>query len=200
MKKIQRSICLLAAFVMAQGALADDPSETIGYPFRAIQAQLDRLDARTQALEASAPSSDIEGRTYCSMLELTVMRGKSIDETEELQTHIIRRTATFSGGTFTGAYISNVLNNQTDVGVVEHPAGQIIDPLLATYMQTGSKLDVTFAQGPAATWYVSKDGSLIHGTKIEHLVVGGGRATVGFLRSWTLLETDPLDTCNTEVQ
>ena len=185
---------------MAQGALADDPSETNGNPFQAIQAQLDNLDARTQALEASAPSSDIEGRTYCSMLELTVMRGKSFDETEELQTHIIRRTARFSGGTFTGAYISNVLNNQTDVGVVENPAGQIIDPLLATYVQTGSKLDVTFAQGPAATWYVSKDGSLIHGTKIEHLVVGGGRATVGFLRSWTLLETDPLDTCNTEVQ
>lgn len=200
MKKIQRSICLLAAFAMAQGALADDPSETNGNPFQAIQAQLDNLDARTQALEASAPSSDVEGRTYCSMLELTVMRGKSFDETEELQTNIVRRTATFSGGTFTGAYISNVLNNQTDVGVVENPPGAIIDPLLATYVQTGSKLDVTFAQGPAATWYVSKDGSLIHGTKIEHSVFAGGLVTVGFLRSWTLMETDPLDTCNTEVQ
>ena len=198
MKKIRQLVCLVAASLVTQSAVADPLQDNVQTPFGQLQAQLDALEARTQVLEESAPSADVEGRTYCSMLELGVARGKSFDATEELQTNIVRRKATFSGGSFSGAYISNVLNNQTDDGVVEHAPGTIIDPLLATYVQTGSKLDITFAAGPTATWYVSKDGSLIYGTKIEHGVFAGGLVTVGFVRSWTLIETGPLDTCDGE--
>ena len=198
MRKIRQIVCLVAASLVTQSAVADSPQENTQTPFGQLQLQLDALEARTQALEDSEPTADVEGRTYCSMLELGVARGKSFDATEELQTNIVRRKATFSGGSFSGAYISNVLNNQTDDGVVEHAPGTIIDPLLATYVQTGSKLDITFAAGPTATWYVSKDGSLIYGTKIEHGVFAGGLVTVGFVRSWTLIETGPLDTCDGE--
>ena len=190
--------CLLAAIVLTQSAMADSLLKRGHTPFGKLRAQLHALEERTQALEDSAPTADVEGRTYCSMLELGVARGRSFDATEELQTNIVRRKATFSGGSFSGAYISNVLNNQTDDGIVEHTDGAIIDPLLATYVQTGSKLDITFAAGPTATWYVSKDGSLIYGTKIEHGVFAGGLVTVGFVRSWTLIETGPLDICDGE--
>ena len=198
MRQLQRIVWLLTASLVTQVALAGEPLTNTESPLGILQAQLDALEARTQVLEDDARTSDVEGRTYCSMLELSVMRGRSFNATEEFQTNIVRRTATFSGGAFSGAYLSNVLNNQTDDGIVEHPVGTIIDPLLATYVQTGSKLDVTFAQGPTATWYVSKDGSLIHGTKISHSIRAGGAVTVGFVRSWTLIETDPLDTCDAE--
>ena len=200
MKKIRQIILLVAASLVTQAAMADTYQDVRPSPFDELQAQLDALDARTQALEDAAPTSDIEGRTYCSTLELSVTRGVSFNASEQHQTNIIRRTATFSGGAFTGSYLSNVLNNLTDDGVVEHPAGAIIDPLLATYVQTGSKLDVTFSQGFKATWYVSKDGSLIHGMKISHEVFAGGAVTVGFVRNWTLIETDPLIPCNSEDQ
>ena len=198
MRRIRQMACLLAVSLLAQPAVADTPSENTQTPFGQLQAQLDALEERTQVLEDGAPTVNVEGRTYCSMLQLDIARARSFNATEELQTNIIRRKATFSGGAFSGAYISNVLNNQTDDGVVEHEDGEIIDPLLATYVQTGSKLDITFAAGPTATWYVSKDGSLIHGTKIEHGTFAGGLVTIGFVRSWTLIETDPLDICDGE--
>jgi len=188
----------VAASLLTQVAVAGGPLENPKNPLGNLQAQLDLLTARTEALEDGVPSSYVNGRTYCSMLELSIMRGRSFNATEELQTNIVRRTASFSGEAFTGAYLSNVLNNQTDDGVVENPPGTIIDPLLATYVQTGSKLDIVFAEGQTATWYVSKDGSLIYGTKIEHSTFGGGAVTVGFLRQWILIETDPLDTCDAE--
>lgn len=200
MKKIQQIVCLVAASLVTQSAFADPPQENTQTPFGQLQLQLDALEARTQALEDSEPTADVEGRTYCSVLRIDIMRGRSFNATEELQTNIVRRKAIFSGGSFSGAYQSNVLNNQTDDGIVEHPPGTIIDPLLATYVQTGSKLDVTFAAGPTATWYVSKDGSLIHGKKIEHSTFAGGQVTIGSVRSWTLIETNSLDTCDAEGQ
>ena len=198
MRQIRQMTCLLAVCLVSQSAVADPLLDNPQTPFGQLQAQLNALEERTQSLEDSVPTADVEGRTYCSILQLDIVRARSFNATEELQTNIIRRKATFSGGSFSGAYISNVLNNQTDEGVVEHEDGAIIDPLLATYVQAGSKLDITFAAGPTATWYVSKDGSLIHGTKIEHGTFAGGLVTVGFVRSWTLFETDPLDTCDGE--
>ena len=125
MKKIRQIILLVAASLVTQAAMADTYQDVRPSPFDELQAQLDALDARTQALEDAAPTSDIEGRTYCSTLELSVTRGVSFNASEQHQTNIIRRTATFSGGAFTGSYLSNVLNNLTDDGVVEHPADAI---------------------------------------------------------------------------
>jgi hypothetical protein len=166
-----------------------------------MQEQLDALSARIQVLEDNAPSSDVDGRTYCFNLNLLIMRGRAFNGTEELQTNIISRKATFSGGQFTGAFVSNVLNNQLDDGTVVPGLGDPIDPILATYTQSGSKVDVTFANGSTANWYVSKDGSTIHGSSISHGSFGpGGVVTIGILRNWTLVETDPLDACDAEDQ
>lgn len=198
MRSIQ-ILFLFAAILLTQSAVAEKPPSGTPNPFGKIQAQLDALAARTQALEDSAPESSVEGRTYCFDLSLLIMRGRASSDTEELQTNVIRRIATFSGGAFSGSFLSNVLNNQLDDGTVLPGLGDPIDPLLATYTQSGSKVDVTFADGTTANWYVSKDGSVIHGSTISHGSFGpGGVVTVGFMRNWTLVETDPLDACDAE--
>jgi len=196
-----RILLLFAAILLTQSAVAENPPSGTPSPFGEIQAQLDALAARTQALEDSAPDSSVEGRTYCFDLSLLIMRGRALNGTEELQTNVIRRTATFSGGVFSGSLLSNVLNNQLDDGTVIAGLGDPIDPLLATYTQSGSKVDITFTNGTTANWYVSKDGSVIHGSTISHGSFGpGGVVTVGFLRNWTLVEMDPLGACDAEDQ
>jgi hypothetical protein len=192
---------LIVISLLAHSAMAEQPPANTPSPFGSIQEQLDALEARTQALEANAPNSNVDGRTYCFDLSLLIMRGRAFNGTEELQRNVIKRTATFSGGLFSGALLSNVLNNQLDDGTVITGLGNPIDPLLATYTQTGSKVDVTFADGSTANWYVSKDGSTIHGSNISHSSFGpGGVVTVGFVRNWTFVETDPLDGCDAEDQ
>lgn len=195
-----RSLFLLAAIFLAQPALAEDPPINTPSPLGKIQAQLDELAARTQALEDDAPDSSVEGRTYCFNLNLMIMRGRSFNDTEELQTNVIKRTAVFSGGAFSGSFLSNVLNNQRDDGTVVPGLGDPIDPLLATYVQSGRKLDITFANGTTVNWHVSKDGSTVHGSAISDFSGAGGAVTIGFLRSWTLVETDMIDGCDAENQ
>lgn len=195
-------IMFIALISLAQSVFAQDSPGNTPSPFGGIQAQLDVLAARTQALEDSAPTSDVEGRSYCFTLNLFILRGRVNSATEELQTNVIRRTAFFSEGVFTGPFVSNVLNNQLDNGTVTLAQGDPIDPLLATYTQSGNKLDVTFTNGTTANWYVSNDGSVIHGTTISNSgpLGPGGIITVGFLRTWTLIEIGPLDTCDAEGQ
>jgi hypothetical protein len=194
-----RNLFVFAAICLAQPALAGELPLSTPSPFGEIQTQLDELAARTQALEDSAPDSSVEGRTYCFNLDLLIMRGRAANGTEELQTNVIRRTAVFSGGLFTGSFLSNVLNNQRDNGAVIPGLGNPIDPLLATYTQSGNKVDITFTNGTTANWYVSKDGSVIHGSTISHLPASTplGLVTFGFLRNWTLVEND---TCDMEGQ
>ena len=194
-------ICLFAVTFFAQSVMAEGPPGSTASPFGDLQTQLDELAVRTLALEDSAPNSSVEGRTYCFVLNLQIMRGRANSDTEELQSNVIRRTATFSGGLFSGSFLSNVLNNQRDDGTVIPGAGVPIDPLLAAYTQSGSKVDITFTDGTTANWYVSKDGSVIHGSTISHGSFGpGGVLTIGFMRNWTLVETDPLDVCDAEDQ
>jgi len=170
---------------------------TNGNPFDDIQTQLDALTVQIQNLQDAAPDSSVEDRTYCFVLDLTIMRGWSADGSEELQHNIIRRTATFSGGTLNATLLSNVLNNQQDDGIVIAGLGDPFE-LSATYLQSGAKLDITFSNGSTANWYVSKDGSLIHGSTILHGVFApGGVVTIGFVHNWTLVEND---TCDLEGQ
>lgn len=181
-------IFILAGPVVAGGPLKGSPS-----PFGNIQTQLDELAAQVKALQDQAPDTSVEGRTYCFVLDLTIMRGRSFNGTEELQRNIIRRTAVFSGGMFTAPLLSNVLNNQLDDGTVNVGLGTPFE-LLASYSQTGGKLDMIFPDGSTANWYVSNDGSVIHGSNISHGVFGfGGMLTVGFVRNWTLVENDSCD-------
>jgi hypothetical protein len=188
---------------MAEARPGSTPS-----PFGDLQTQLDALAARTQALEDSAPTSSVEGRTYCFVLNLQIMRGRANSDTEELQSNVIRRTAMFSGGMFEASHLSNILNKQLDDGTVIHDEADPIGLLLGTYTQTGSKVDITFDTGLSVNWYVSKDGSVIHGSSITHSAIRPPGlppglppvVTVGFVRNWTLVETDPLDICDVENQ
>ena len=223
-----RILILFVAALLTQSVAAERPPSSTPSPFGRLQrqldalavgklqAQLDALEARTKALEDSAPDSSVDGRTYCFVLNLSIMRGDTRDKSEELQTNVIRRTATFSGGVFTGWFLSNVLNNQKDDGTVLPGLGDPIDPLMASYIQTGNKLDMDFldmASGlvSSANWYVSKDGSVIHGSTISQLSVFGPPGfppvfppvrSFGFVRNWTLVETDPVpfDNCDAEDQ
>ena len=206
-----RILILFVAALLTQSVAAQRPPSSTPSPFGKLQRQLDALAARTKALEDSAPDSSVDGRTYCFVLNLSIMRGDTRDKSEELQTNVIRRTATFSGGVFTGWFLSNVLNNQKDDGTVLPGLGDPIDPLMASYIQTGNKLDMDFldmASGlvSSANWYVSKDGSVIHGSMISQSSFGPPGVppvrSVGFVRNWTLVETDPVpfDNCDAEDQ
>lgn len=192
--KISGTLVLVAGVLLTQTAMADGAASGRGNSFAKLQRQVNRLAAQVHALQHQAADSSVEGRTYCFVLDLTIMRGRANNGTEELQRNIIRRSATFSGGTFTGTFLSNVLNQQLDDGTVNAGLGNPIDPLLATYVQTDNKIDVSFGDGSAANWYVSKDGSYVHGSSISHGAFGsGGVLTIGFVRNWSLVEGDNCD-------
>ena len=194
-------LAMLMAIFVTQVALADSAPGGTPSPFGELQAQVDALAARIQALEDSAPNSNIDDRTYCSILDLQIMRARPGDQTEETQNSIIRRVVRFESGVLTGDLLSNTLNNHSDIGTVSHtPNNPSPDPLVANYLQMGTKVDITFGSGSTTNWHVSKDGSLMVGSMISHTVVGNGVVTVGVVRNWTLVEIDPLDSCDAENQ
>jgi len=188
-----RILFLLAAVLLTQSVVAQ------GLP-RLFQEQLDALEARTQVLEENAPDSSVEGRTYCFVLTQLLMQGPpTLSSDRHLQSQVIRRTATFSGGFFEALFLSRVRNFQDNTGAVtqQSSAG---NTTFGTYTQTGNKLDIVLPGfGISATWYVSNDGSLIYGSLIE-LSGPFGQANdqfVGITRNWTLVEND---TCDVEGQ
>jgi len=160
-------------------------------PVGDLQVQVGHLANRVAALEAAAPTASVEGRSYCFVLDLTVMRGIGVNQTERLFTSIIRRTATFNGGMFEAELLSHNRNFQDDNGVVTHSIEGSPDPLLGTYYQNGNRLDMFFGNGQNATWYVSADGSLISGTSLSFIgPIGEPQRTDGQTRHWTLVESD----------
>ena len=194
-------LAVLTAVLIAPAAIAGDPSDRRHDPFKHIQIQIDELAARTQALEDSAPNSNIDGRTYCSILDMQVMRARPGNQSEETLNNVIRRVVSFENGVLTGDLLSKTLNDHSDIGTISHTANiPDVDPLLANYLQMGSKVDITFADGSTTNWHVSKDGSAIFGTKISSLVLGNGVISLGLVRNWTLIEIDPLDSCDAEDQ
>ena len=194
-------LAVLTAALIAQAAYAGGPPANTPSPFGDIQAQLDALTARAQALEDSAPNSNIDDRTYCSILNIQSMRARPGNQTEETQNNVIRRVVRFEDGVLIGDLLSNTLNNHSDVGTISHTQNTPSpDPLMANYLQMGSKVDITFDDGSTTNWHVSKDGSVIFGSKISSGVFGGGRVSVGSVRIWTLIEIDPLDSCDAEDQ
>jgi hypothetical protein len=202
--RLLKFICLFSVTFIAQSVMAEGTLGSNASPFGDLQAQLDELAARTLALEDSAPTSSVEGRTYCFILNMQIMIGRANTDTEELQSNVIRRTATFSDGMFEASHVSNNLNKQLDDGTVTSDDVNPIGLLFGTYTQTGSKVDIAFDTGLMANWYVSTDGSVIHGSSITHDSFGPPGAppvvTVGRVRNWILVETNPLDVCDAENQ
>jgi hypothetical protein len=200
MRQLQ-ALFFLAILCMAQTVLANKPLKDTQSPLTDLQNQIDALNDRIQTLESNTPDSSVEGRYYCFALNLLVLGGNAANETESVRTILVRRSATFSGGTMTATLLSNVFNDQQDNGVVANNTGQSMDTLVATYTQMGKKLDITFADASTATWYTSEDGSVITGSSIDHGVFGpGGIITVGFVRNWMLIEADEPSACDAESQ
>ena len=150
------------------------------------------------------PDSSVDGRTYCSVLTQTILRSDSVaaPDAEAISIRVIRRTFTFlEGGTnfegeLDGARVqNNLLVGTGAVNLIDTGASPSL--ILGTYVQTGQKLDMNITTiGIQATWYVSKDGSVIHGTRIDQAVTT--QAVTPFLsflitRDWTLVENDTCD-------
>jgi len=116
-------------------------------------------------------------------------------------TNIVRRTATFEDGVFTGVLISRTRTIQlADFGNVTPQTVPVLSTadLMGTYVQTGNKLamDLVFPNGMTltTTWYVSKDGSVINGTlSTLRLDLGPFEFDLGDTRNWTLIENDTCD-------
>ena len=195
----------LAAVLATQSVAAQQLPPKAAGPIAELQTQLAALAMRTQALEDSAPNSSVDGRSYCFVLNVQVMRGHKNQGTDELRSQVIRRSGTFSGGRFIASLLSNVENSLLHDNTVFHDDTRpTIDPVEATYTQTGTKIDIVFdLNSVSANWYVSKDGSLIHGTDIGYLQFGPEEApvlTVGLLRNWTLTEAVSPELCDAEFQ
>jgi len=189
---------LLATASLAQSAFAQG---TGGVPFDELQSQIDEL---TQALESIAPDSSVEGRTYCSVLTQTILRADSSGtppfDRDGTAVRVIRRTVTFlPGGTnFEGVLDGvRVQNNLLVVPGLVSVFDPSASPSLAegTYIQNGQKLDMNITTiGLQATWYVSKDGSVIHGTHIDQAVnTNPINISTLITRHWTLVENDTCD-------
>jgi len=199
--RLTKILTLLMTVFISQTVFADGSPGNTPSPFSDLKAQLDALAARTQMLEDSVPDQNIDGRTYCSILNIQSMRAWPGTQTEETQNNVIRRVVSFENGVLTGNLLSNTLNNHSDIGTISHTTNNpSIDPLLANYLQMGAKVDITFGNGTTANWHVSKDGSVIFGSRISDQVFGNGAVSVGFVRTWMLLEIDPLDSCDAEDQ
>ena len=145
-------ILIVFALLGALSAVADEPSRNGRHnPFNQLQDQIEALDARIEALEESAPNSGIDGRSYCSMLNVQIMRAFPGSQTETTQNVIVRRVVSFDGGVLNGPLLSRTLNDHSDIGTLSNTSNNpVIDPLVASYVQTGSKVDITFADGSTA--------------------------------------------------
>ena len=192
-----RTLKLVSTIIMVlacQSALADSAPLNAPGPLGDLQAQIEALNDRIETLETNAPTSIVDGRSYCAMVDVTVQRGWSNTGTEETQTVVFRRLATFSGGAFMATTTDGLDINQDDSGVV---SGALVAPgavLAGVYTQTGQRLDVTFDTGETRVWYVSADGSVIHNNSADHFgPFPINTLSVGVIRSATFIESDTCD-------
>jgi hypothetical protein len=193
--RLFKSTLLVVAALLCHSAVAGPKATMTPSPLGHLQRQLDALAARIETLENNdnAPSSSVDGRTYCMMVNATALSGLASDGSETLATEVVRRITSFSGGIFTSVVVSASRNLQEDNGVVSILAG-LAPPLLAgTYVQTGRKVDVMFPDGPTNTWYVSGDGTVLHNNAIGFFGPFPNSLTLGLVRSATMIESDTCD-------
>ena len=158
-------------------------------PLGDLQSQIDVLVGRVETLENDAPTAEVEGRSYCMMVTVTVLRGIGNTATEVVETPVVRRLATFSGGTFSATAVSDEFNRQTGIGVIENLPGVAPAEISGTYSQSGRQLTLSFPDGDSGTWYVSGDGSVIHNNSIEFFGPFPNSLTLGLVRSATFIES-----------
>lgn len=186
----------IALACMCQPAAADVNGLPSSSPLGDLQAQVAALTSRVNTLEANKADSDVDGRTYCMMVEVTILRGPTANTAESLETRVIKRFASFSGGSLIATLISGTSNVQDDNGIVSSISPPAMSPpvLEATYMQDGARLDLSFADpiGDTRVWYVSRDGSVIHSNSVVYNSFPNS-LTLGLARHATLIESDSCD-------
>ena len=184
------TLLTLAATLACPSAFAETPPETAPTPFQQLQAAINGLEDRVAELEAAAPSAEVDGRTYCMMVNVNILRGiaSTASETEDLVA--VRRLASFSDGIFTAAVVSNRRIAQGDDGVVSLLPGASPDVLEASYSQSGRQLDLTFTDGTVVSWYASADGSVVHNNGLDHFGPFPNSLSLGLVRAATLVESD----------
>lgn len=183
----------LAAIMLCSAAGANPNATSTPSPLGDLQRQIDALDSRIETLEQAAPDSNVDGRTYCMMVDVAILRGLSVDSTEILETVVVRRILAFTGGAFTATLVSSDRNVQDDSGVVTPVTGTSPGVFEGTYIQSGNQLDLNFTTGATASWYVSADGSVIHNNDIDFLGPFPNSMSIGIVRSSTMIESA---TCN----
>jgi len=188
MRSIRLFLPIALAFV-GHSAIADSPELPDQSRLGQLQVQIDDLTGRIESLENNAPNSDVDGRTYCMMVDVTILRGFSSNGTEIVETRTIRRFAWFSGGVFNATLVSGIENVQDDNGIVTSAPANSPQEITATYAQTGGQLNMTFPDNTTASWYVSGDGSVIHSNATLSLGPFPSSMTLGLARHATLIES-----------
>ena len=163
----KRSLVVLLGAVLATAAIADDDDDEG---------------------KSSDGSAKVAGRTYCVVTNsLTNLPGPV--EVFELRSSVARRMTTFDkDGTFAQIVLSANSNTYNANGTVDSEIGSATDGA-GSYIQTGTRLDLVLSSGLLATWYASKDGSTLHGTRIRSLTLGNGQV-IGQTITWTAVEGD----------
>ena len=195
--RTSRIIPLLVIAFASSVVVADSPPASNPTPMGDLQAQLDLLAARVESLESNAPSSSVDGRTYCMLSNVTRLRSTVLfgpnAGPEKVESLVIRRVATFVDGTFTATLVSSYQNALNGDGVMEFGPGSSPEVLLGSYLQSGTRLDMTIDANPLDSWYVSKDGSLIHNNGIGLIGPFPNGLSLGLSRSVTFVEGDTCD-------
>jgi hypothetical protein len=188
MRALRILVCVILTIgvpaAMAEPGPLDRPN-----PLGELQSQVDSLVERIETLENSLPSPSVEGRTYCEMATITMLRGFENTATELVETGVSQRLATFSGGTFNSTVVSAGSNGQNGAGVVVNVPDIGGQDIGGTYTQTGRRLHIDLSIGRSEVWYVSADGSVIYNNSIHFFGPFRNSLTFGFVRSTTFVES-----------
>jgi hypothetical protein len=187
---LSRTIVAVTVSLVCSVAGAQPRATSAPTPFGDLQSQIDELVGRIHVLEQSAADQSVDGRTYCMMVNVTILRGFSSSAMETVDTIVVRRVLHFSGGAFMATLVDSSRNSQTDDGVVAFIQGVSPELLDGTYTQSASQLDLLFSDATTATWYVSRDGSVIHSNGIDFFGPFPNSLTLGIVRSATAIESD----------
>jgi len=184
-----KAMILALVLLARQAAMAESGPLNGPNPLGDLQSQIDALGERIATLENKAPTPDVDGRSYCMMVTVTVLRGYQNTATEVVETPVVRRLAIFSGGSFSATVVSDEFNAQTGNGIIESVPGTAPVEISGTYTQTGRQLNLELSNGNSGTWYVSGDGSVIHNNSIEFFGPFPNSLTLGLVRSATFIES-----------
>jgi hypothetical protein len=192
-----KTMNILASFalvLLCDAALAQQAPGSKGVPFSELAAQIDALEARIAGLEENAPNPNVEGRTYCMIVNISGLRGTPASQTNAVDAIVSRRVLSFEGGAFAATLVSSQIVSLDHTDAVTLSENTATPELLAgTFSQTGRQVDVVFSDGAVEQFYVSGDGSVMHSNSVFLLGPFPNTFALGLTRSATMIESDTCD-------